>query len=85
MKVIVAKNHEEMSKNAASIVAAQITLYPNSVLGLATGSSPIGMYQHLVNDYKNGNLDFSQIQTVNLDEYVGLSHEHMQSYHFFMN
>ncbi len=85
MKVIIAKDYEEMSRKAASILAAQVALKPDSVLGLATGSSPIGLYKNLVRWHKEEGLDFSAISTVNLDEYVGLPKEHDQSYRYFMN
>ncbi len=71
MRIIVAENYEGMSRQAANILSAQIVRKPNSVLGLATGSTPIGMYAELVKRCKDGDLDFSQIKTVNLDEYVG--------------
>lgn len=73
-----------MSRKAANILSAQIILKPNSVLGLATGSTPIGMYKQLVIWYEKGDLDFAQIKTVNLDEYVGLEPTHEQSYRYFM-
>ena len=85
MKVIVTKNYEEMCQKAARIIAAQITLKEDSVLGLATGSTPVGIYQELVKKYEDGRLDFSEIVTVNLDEYVGLAPENDQSYRWFMN
>lgn len=85
MKIIRTKNYEEMSFEAAKIMAAQMVLKPQSVLGLATGSTPIGMYEQLVKWNKEGKLDFSQIQSVNLDEYCGLDGENDQSYRYFMN
>lgn len=85
MKIYKVKNYEELSRKAASIIAAQITLKPDSVLGLATGSSPVGLYKNLVSMYENGDLDFSQITTVNLDEYKGLDGTNDQSYRYFMN
>ena len=85
MKVIVTKNYEEMCQKAARIIAAQITLKEDSVLGLATGSTPIGIYEDLVKKYEDGRLDFSEVCTVNLDEYVGLSADNDQSYRWFMN
>ena len=85
MKIYVADDYKGMSRKAASIIASQVTLKPNSVLGLATGSTPIGMYEQLVEWHKNGELDFSAVKTVNLDEYVGLAPEHDQSYRYFMN
>lgn len=84
MRLHVAKNYDEMSKKAANIIAAQIIMKPDSTLGLATGSSPIGTYKNLVAKYQNGDLDFSQIHTANLDEYKGLERENTQSYYYFM-
>ena len=85
MKVIKTSSYDEMSKVAANILAAQITLKPDSVLGLATGSSPVGMYKELIKKYENGDIDFSAIKTVNLDEYKGLTRDNDQSYYYFMN
>ena len=85
MRIIEAKNYEDMSKKAADIIAAQILLKPNAVLGLATGSTPVGTYQNLIKKYQAGELDFSQVTSVNLDEYKGLSGDHDQSYRYFMN
>lgn len=85
MKIIRAKNYEEMSLEAAKILAAQILLKPNAVLGLATGSSPIGLYNKLVEWNEKGDLDFSAIRSVNLDEYCGLDGENDQSYRYFMD
>ena len=85
MKIYVADDYKGMSRKAASIIASQVTLKPNSVLGLATGSTPIGMYEQLVEWHKAGELDFSAVKTVNLDEYVGLAPDHDQSYRYFMN
>lgn len=85
MKIYRTENYEEMSRKAANIISAQIILKPDSVLGLATGSTPIGIYNQLVKWYEKGDLDFSQVTTVNLDEYKELSGEDEQSYHFFMN
>ena len=84
MKIIYAEDYEELSKKAANIIAAQITLKPDCVLGLATGSSPIGVYNELINRHKNGDLDFSACHTVNLDEYCGLGKNDDQSYAYFM-
>ena len=84
MKLYKVKNYDELSKKAASVIAAQIITKPNSVLGLATGSSPIGTYQQLVQKYQEGELDFSEIKTANLDEYKGLTKENDQSYYYFM-
>lgn len=85
MHICKVKNYQELSRKAANLIAAQITLKPDSVLGLATGSSPIGTYDRLVEMYQDGDLDFSQITTVNLDEYKGLPGSHEQSYRYFMN
>ncbi len=85
MKIIRTKNYEEMSFEAAKIIAAQMVLKPKTVLGLATGSTPIGMYEQLVKWNKEGKLDFSPIRSVNLDEYCGLDGDNDQSYRYFMN
>ena len=85
MRIIKASDYNEMSRCAANIIAAQITLKPDSVLGLATGSTPIGTYKLLVKGYQQGNLDFSKVKSVNLDEYCGLDGSHDQSYRYFMN
>ncbi len=84
MKIYVEKNYEEMSKKAANIIAAQIILKPDSVLGLATGSSPIGTYAQLIQKHQKKELDFSKIRTINLDEYKGLGPDNSQSYYYFM-
>lgn len=84
MRVIITVNYDEMSKKAAEIVKKQIKEKPNTVLGLATGSTPLGMYKHLIEMYKRGEIDFSNVITFNLDEYIGLSPDHPQSYHYFM-
>ncbi|MCA5961093.1 glucosamine-6-phosphate deaminase [Blautia sp. RD014234] len=85
MKIYRTKDYDEMSKKAAHIIAAQIVLKPDCVLGLATGSTPVGTYKNLVEWYKNGDLDFSTLSSCNLDEYRGLSPENDQSYRYFMN
>ena len=84
MKIYVTKDYEEMSKKAADIISSLIVLKPDCVLGLATGSTPIGAYDRLVEAYKEGTLDFSKVTTVNLDEYKGLGMESDQSYVYFM-
>ena len=84
MKIYMTEDYQTMSRKAANILSAQIILKPNSVLGLATGSTPIGMYKQLVIWYEKGDLDFAQIKTVNLAEYVGLEPTHEQSYRYFM-
>ena len=85
MKIIRTKDYRDMSRKAANIISAQMILKDDSVLGLATGSTPIGTYDQLVEWYKKGDLDFSKITTVNLDEYKGLPKENDQSYWYFMN
>lgn len=85
MRIIVAKDYTEMSQAAADIIAKQIVFKPESVLGLATGSTPLGIYKNLIEKYKDGNLDFSKVTTVNLDEYKGLKRDHEQSYYYFMH
>ncbi len=85
MKVIVCNTYDEMSLEAAKIMAATIKEKPDGVLGLATGSTPIGMYDNLIEMYKKGELDFKDIKTFNLDEYYPLSADNDQSYHYFMN
>jgi len=84
MKIYCTENYQQMSRQAANIISAHIILKPNCVLGLATGSTPIGMYKQLIEWYKKGDLDFSQVKSVNLDEYVGLAPTHDQSYRYFM-
>lgn len=84
MRVLEVKDYQEMSALAADFIGAQVLLKPNCVLGLATGSSPIGTYQKLVAACRAGRLDFSHVRTVNLDEYVGLSGEDPNSYRYFM-
>ncbi|MDY2630330.1 MULTISPECIES: glucosamine-6-phosphate deaminase [unclassified Clostridium] len=85
MKVIVTKNYDELSKVAANEMAMVVKNNPKAILGLATGGSPIGMYKELIRMNKEGEIDFSKVTTVNLDEYVGLSGDHPQSYRYFMN
>lgn len=85
MKIIETANYAELSRKAADILAAQVVLKPDCVLGLATGSSPIGLYDSLVERYENGTLDFSKVRSVNLDEYRGLDGTHDQSYRYFMD
>ena len=84
MKVVVVKNYDEISFQVAQLIADQIINKKNSVLGLATGSTPIGVYRELIRKFQKGELDFSKAVTFNLDEYYGLSPEHPQSYRFFM-
>ena len=85
MKIYKVRDYEEMSRKAAAVIAAQIIAKPDSVLGLATGSTPIGTYKNLVAAYNAGDLDFSQIKSANLDEYRGLTKDNDQSYYYFMN
>jgi len=84
MQVHVLKNYREFSKKAAYFVASQVILKPDAVLGLATGSTPLGMYSNLVEMYCKGDVDFSRVRTFNLDEYLGLKADHPQSYHHYM-
>ncbi len=85
MRVIVCNDYEEMSVRAAKLVASQMILKPDCVLGLATGSTPIGMYDKLVEMYEAGEIDFSDVTTFNLDEYYPISPDNSQSYRYFMN
>ena len=85
MRIVRAKDYEDMSRKAGNIMAAQVVAKPDCVLGLATGSTPIGAYKRLVEGYEAGDLDFSQVKTYNLDEYRGLPGTHDQSYRYFMN
>ena len=85
MRIIRVKDYADMSRKAANIISAQVILYPESVLGLATGATPIGTYRVLADWYKKGDIDFSGVRTVNLDEYCGIRPEHQQSYRYFMN
>ncbi|MEG0687060.1 MAG: glucosamine-6-phosphate deaminase [Hungatella sp.] len=84
MRLYKAKDYKDMSRKAANIISAQVITKPDCVLGLATGSTPIGTYQQLIEWYRKGDLDFSQIHTVNLDEYKGLTRDNNQSYYYFM-
>ena len=85
MRIIRTRDYDDMSRKAADVIAAQIIMKPDCVLGLATGSTPIGTYARLVKKYKKGDLDFSGVTSVNLDEYKGLTKENDQSYYYFMN
>ena len=85
MRIICAKDYKEMSEMAADIIGAQVLLKSDAVLGLATGSTPIGTYEELVRRYEAGRLDFGKIKTVNLDEYRGLTRDNDQSYYYFMH
>ena len=85
MKIYKAKDYKDMSRKAANIISAQVIMKPNCVLGLATGATPIGTYDQLVEWYNKGDLDFSEVTTVNLDEYKGLPRTNDQSYYYFMH
>ena len=85
MKIYKAKDYKDMSRKAANIISAQVIMKPNCVLGLATGSTPIGTYDQLVEWYNKGDLDFSEVTTVNLGEYKGLPRTNDQSYYYFMH
>ena len=84
MKVIIVENYEEMSAKAAEILTGIVKNNPKAVLGLATGSSPIGTYQNMAKDHKENGTSYKDVVTVNLDEYVGLTADHNQSYAYFM-
>lgn len=84
MRVIRTKDYEDMSRKAANVIGALVVTKPDCVLGLATGSSPVGAYKRLVEGYQAGDLDFSRVKSVNLDEYKGLPKENEQSYYYFM-
>lgn len=84
MKIYRAKDYNDLSRKAANIISAQVIMKPNCVLGLATGSTPLGTYKQLIQWYNKGDLDFSEVTTINLDEYKGLSPDNPQSYHYFM-
>jgi len=85
MKIIEAADYRGMSRKAANIISAQVILNQRSVLGLATGSTPIGVYEQLIEWYRKGDIDFLGVQTVNLDEYCGLGADHPQSYQYYMH
>ena len=84
MRIIKARDYDEVSRKAANIIFSVMTEKPDCVLGLATGSSPVGIYKELVRHYEEGDLDFSKVTTVNLDEYKGLDREDPQSYAYYM-
>ena len=85
MRIYKATDYNDMSRKAANIISAQIIMKPDCVLGLATGSSPVGTYKQLIEWYNKNDLDFSEVTSINLDEYKGLSPEDPQSYRYFMN
>ena len=84
MRVYQVKDYDAMSRKAANVISAQVIMKPDCVLGLATGSSPIGTYKQLIQWYSQGDLDFSEVKSVNLDEYKGLPRDNDQSYYYFM-
>lgn len=84
MRIFKAQDYFDMSRKAANILSAQVILQPASVLGLATGSTPLGVYKQLIEWYRKGDIDFSEVTTINLDEYQGLSQEDPHSYRWFM-
>jgi glucosamine-6-phosphate deaminase len=84
MLVVVKKDHEEVSREAARVVSEIVREKPSCSLGLATGSTPLRMYKELIRMYSDEGLDFSKVNTFNLDEYIGLPPTHPESYHFFM-
>ena len=84
MRVIVTDSYEQMGLEAAKLVAGHIYLKPNSILGLTTGSTPLSMYEHLIDMHRTVGLDFSEVTTFNLDEYIGIDADNPQSYHYFM-
>jgi len=84
MKIIRTRDYQDMSRKSANIISAQVILKPDSILGLATGSSPIGTYEKLVEWCQKGDIDFSNVKTVNLDEYLGLTKDNPCSYYYFM-
>ena len=85
MRVIRCKDYDDMSRKTANIISAQVILKPNAKLGLATGTTPIGAYKQLIAWYNKGDVDFSEVSTYNLDEYLGLAGDHPQSYRYFMD
>ncbi len=85
MKFIKVETYEELSRKAAEIICGQVKEKPESILGLATGSSPLGTYKEIIGKYESGEVDFSKVTSINLDEYVGLDGESDQSYRYFMN
>ena len=84
MRIYAAKDYKDMSRKAANLISAQVILKPDAVLGLATGSTPVGAYEQLRAWYEQGDLDFSAVHSVNLDEYKGLPRDNDQSYYYFM-
>ncbi len=84
MKYFEVETYYQMSRKAANLISAQIISKPDSVIGLATGSTPLGIYRQLIEWYKKGDIDFSEVTAFNLDEYVGISFDDPQSYHYYM-
>ena len=84
MRIYEAKDYSDMSRKAANIISAQVIMKPNCVLGLATGSTPLGVYRQLIEWYQKGDLNFSEVRSVNLDEYCGLSPDNPQSYRYYI-
>ncbi|QUI25809.1 glucosamine-6-phosphate deaminase [Vallitalea pronyensis] len=84
MRIIITDNYQEMSKKAATLVASQVNIKPGSVLGLATGGTPVGMYKELVKMYQDDEVDFSEVTTFNLDEYYPIDQTNDQSYAYYM-
>lgn len=85
MRIYEARDYNDMSRKAANIISAQVIMKPNCVLGLATGSTPLGTYRQLIEWYQKGDLDFAEVSSVNLDEYYGLAPDNDQSYHYYMH
>jgi glucosamine-6-phosphate deaminase len=85
MRIVKASDYQDMSRKAANIISAQVIMKADCVLGLATGATPVGIYKQLIDWHHKGDLDFSEVKTVNLDEYKGLAPDNEQSYHYFMN
>ena len=85
MKIVVVENYEKLSSEAARIIINQLKKKPDSVLGLATGGTPVGMYENLRKAYAEGEVSFKDVKTYNLDEYCGIDPKHPQSYHYYMH
>ncbi|SHO44848.1 glucosamine-6-phosphate deaminase [Anaerocolumna xylanovorans] len=85
MNLIKANGYKDLSRKAANVISAQVIIKPTSILGLATGSTPVGTYEQLIEWYQKGDIDFSKVTSVNLDEYCGISPDNPQSYRYFMN
>ncbi|MGB9860705.1 MAG: glucosamine-6-phosphate deaminase, partial [Moorellaceae bacterium] len=83
-QLIIAEDYQDLSRRAALIIARQIEKKPTTVLGLATGKTPLGVYRELIRLHREGGLDFSRVKTFNLDEYYGLSPEDRRSFHYYM-